>query len=62
LGWWLGIAVMRFIRSTKLLYAEPAWYCDGHNVKKRSRKKILKTFKNVDKKVSLNLFEFLPKT
>jgi len=23
LGWWRGVAVTRFIRSTKLLYAEP---------------------------------------
>jgi len=23
IGWWLGLAVTRFTRSTKLLYAEP---------------------------------------
>jgi len=23
-GWWLGVAVTRFIRSTKLLYARPS--------------------------------------
>jgi len=23
LGWWLGVAVTRFIRSTKLLYSGP---------------------------------------
>jgi len=28
-GWWLGVAVTCFIRSTKLLYAGPGWYCDG---------------------------------
>jgi len=28
-GWWLGVAVTGFIRSTKLLYAKPSTYFDG---------------------------------
>jgi len=27
--WQLGIAVTHLIKSTKLLYDRPGWYCDG---------------------------------